>query len=486
MTRLDAQVFTSNSFIIGIADLRGDGRPDYHYHAHVLYGNTATPERIPVKGAAILLQGIGFEPGLTVAVGSINVPVLATGGSQMLVAAPPQSDGLQTITVTDPVSGAFSIMTNSLTFGAAATDTLALLQGKVNPPTPVGTQAVNPVTVQALASDGVTPVNGATIGWSTTSGATLSACSGATSCSVITDETGLASTWVTPAATGNASITASLAPVAYSPPQSVSAPLTATSTSLDLGVTTPYLWIASGASLTVPLTARVVDLGNPDAGATVTFRIAQGTGSLSASSAVTNSSGYASVNLTLTNFTTSFQISVCVNNGNPCQPIYGNAVALSVLNLQAVAGESQVVSGTAFQPLVVRVTDSSTPPNPVLGANVIFQSTVSRPLGDDSILLQSDPGATQTGMNVVLSVSQNTLQSDVNGLASFSPSAGSYSGPLEVVVQISAGTGAALEEVMEAYPGSTGMNSSPPATSSGERFVLPLTSPVFVPRIEFR
>jgi hypothetical protein len=486
LTRLDAQVFTSNSFVIGIADVRGDGRPDYHYHAHILYGNAVTPGRIPVKGAAILLEGIGFEPGLTVAVGSINVPVLATGGGQMLIAAPAQSDGLQNITISDPVSGAASIMTNSLTVGAAASDTLTLLQGKVNPPTPVGTQAVDPVTVQALASDGVTPVNGATIGWSTTNGATLSACSGATSCSVITDETGLASTWVTPGATGNATITAALAPAVYSPPQSVSAPLTATSTSLDLGVTTPYLWIASGASLSVPLTARVVDLGNPDAGATVTFRIAQGTGSLSAASAVTNSSGYASVNLTLTNFTTSFQISVCVANGNPCQPIYGNAVAASMLNLQAVAGESQVVSGTVFQPLEIRVIDSSTPPNPILGANVLFQSTVSRPLGDDSILLQSDPGAAQTGMNVVLSVTQITLQSDVNGLASFSPSTGSYSGPLEVVVQISAGTVAALQEVMEAYPGSSGMNSSPAVTGTGKRFVSPLTPPVFVPRIEFR
>ncbi len=68
LTRLDAQVFTSNSFVIGIADVRGDGRPDYHYHAHILYGNTVTPGRIPVKGAAILLEGIGFEPGLTVAV----------------------------------------------------------------------------------------------------------------------------------------------------------------------------------------------------------------------------------------------------------------------------------------------------------------------------------------------------------------------------------------------------------------------------------
>ena len=71
-------------------------------------------------------------------------------------------------------------------------------------------------------------------------------------------------------------------------------------------------------------------------------------------------------------------------------------------------------------------------------------------------------------------------------VAGFSPSTGSYSGPLEVVVQISAGTVATLQEVMEAYPGSSGMNSSPPVTGTGERFVSPLTPPVIVPRIEFR
>ncbi len=116
MSRLDAQVLSSNSFIIGIADLRGDGRPDYHYHAHVLYGDSAIPPRLPVSGGSITLQGTGFAPGLAVTVGSLSVPLLATNASQMLVAVPAQSDGPQTITVSDPVSGAFSIMTNGLTY----------------------------------------------------------------------------------------------------------------------------------------------------------------------------------------------------------------------------------------------------------------------------------------------------------------------------------------------------------------------------------
>jgi hypothetical protein len=461
MSRLDAQVLISNSFIIGIAHLRGDGRPDYHYHAHVLYGDSAIPPRLPVSGGATTLQGTGFAPGLAVTAGTLSVPLLATNASQMRVAVPAQSDGLQTITINDPVSGAFSIMTNVLTFGAASTDHLVLVLGS-NPPTPVGTQATNPVTVRVLASDGVTPVDGATVGWTTTNGATLSICGGASSCSQISDESGIASTRVTPAAAGNAVITATLAPGVYSPAQSVAATMTATSSSSDIGVTTPYLWIAQGASISAPLTARVVSLGAPQRGVTVNFMVAQGSGTLSAASAVTNSQGYASVTLTLTNFSSSVQLNACVAPGNnPCQNIYGNAVAAALLNLQAVAGADQVVAGTAFQPLMVRVTDSSTPPNAVLGASVLFQSTVLRPAGGNQTLAPADPIVTQTGTPVILSSSQNTIASDANGLASFVPSVGTFTGPLEIEIQVSAGTTAVLEDELESIPaGSSGNTSS--------------------------
>ena len=478
MSRLDAQVLNSNSFIIGISDLRGDGRPDYHYHAHVLYGDSASPPRVSVNGGAITLQGTGFAPGLAVTLGSINMPLLSTNGSQMLVAAPAQSDGPQTIAINDPVSGASSIMTNVLTFGASSTDQIVLLQG-ANPPTPVGTQATNPVIVRVLASDGVTPVDGATVGWTTTNGATLSTCGGASNCLAISDESGMASTWVTPAATGNAAITATLAPSVYSPAQSVAATMTATSSSSDIGVTTPYLWIAQGASVSVPLTARVVNLGAPQTGVTVNFAIAQGSGALSSASTVTNRNGYASVTLTLTNFTANVQLTACVAPGNnPCQTFYGNAVAAAMMNLQAVAGAGQVITGTAFQPLRVRVTDSSTPPNPVLGASVLFQSTVLRPLGNNLTLTPGDPTVTQTGMPVILSVSQSTAQSDANGLASFAPSVGSLTGPLEIEIQVSAGTTAVLRDELETFPAGSSGNTSPTSSQWHGSVPAPRGSPL--------
>ena len=418
----------------------------------MLYGDSVNPPRVPVTGGPVILQGTGFAPGLAVALGSASAPLLATNASQMLAAVPGQSDGPQTITISDPVSGAFSTMTGVLTFGAASTDSLVLLQG-VNPPTPVGTQAVNPVTVRVVASDGVTSVNGATVGWTATNGATLSACAGVSTCSAISDESGMASTWVTPAATGNAVITATLAPSVYSPAHSVGSTLSATSTALDIGLTTANIWIAQGASLSV------VSLGAPQTGKEVNFFIDQGSGSLSSTSAVTNSNGYASVHLTVTNFTVSMQLSACAAPGNnPCQNISVNAVSAAVMNLQSVAGAGQVVTGTAFQPLTVRVTDSSTPPNPVRGASVVFQSTLLRLTGNDLILTPGDPTVTPTSMPVFLSASQTAVQSGVNGFVSFVPSVGSLTAPLEIEIQVSAGTAAGLQDVMEMFPAISGRN----------------------------
>lgn len=454
MTRLDAQVYSSNSFIVGISDLRGDGRPDYTYHAHVLYGDSAIPARVPVTGGALTLQGIGFTPQIDLLVGNTAAPQMAANASQILISVPAQIDGAQTITITDPVSGAFSEMTDGVTFGAASTDQLLLVRS-ANPPIPVGTQSTNPVVVRVVASDGITPVNGATVAWTATNNATLSACGGQTACSAVSDQGGLASTFVTPTVAGNVTIAAELAPLVYNPAQTVVASLsTAQPSSVNIAVTKPYFYIAQGASVSVPLTAQVVNQnGAPISGATVDFFFAFGSGSLSAPSAVTNSYGYATVTLTLTNFTVNFQINACIApNNNPCQNIFGNAVAMSALNLQPVAGAGQVIAGSVFQPLTVRVVDSVTPPDSVLGASVLFQSAVLRPAGNNLEIVTGGDSNPQSGMPVILSSTQSIVQSDSNGLASITPTVGSFSGTLEVEVQISAGTTATLQDAMESFP----------------------------------
>jgi hypothetical protein len=457
LTRLDTQINTSATFVIGVSDLRGDGRPDYHYHANVLYADSVSPARVSDGGGAVTVLGTGFAPGLTATIGGVTATPLAIDTGQIILAAPPSSDGPQSITITNPASGASSTMTGVLTYGAEATDTLILLIG-LNPNTPVGTQATNPVTVRVLAADGVTPVSGATIAWSATNSVQLSACSGASACSVLTDQSGDAATWLVPALPGVSTITATLAPGTYSA-QSVNATLSAIEDASDIGVLTPYLWIAQGATVNIPLTARVLSSGAPVNNSGVNFTVMQGTGTLSAPSAQTNSTGYATATLSLTQIASLVQVSACVAPANaPCKTIYANAVPLSQLQLHPVSGAGQVTTNQTFQPVVVRVTDSSSPPNSVLAAPVSFQTTVWRPIGTPPAGGETNPGNPVTP--VILAASQSTITSDINGLASVAPASGGFSAPLEVDVGITAGTSASLNDSLEVLPASPLTNNS--------------------------
>jgi len=452
MTRLDAQVTASTNLLIGISDVRGDGRPDYLYHAYVLYADSVSPARLGVNGGAVAVQGTGFYPGLTATIGSAAVTQLAVSAGQMILAAPPKGDGPENITITDPASGGSTTMTSQLTYGAAASDTLILLSG-LNPSTPVGTQATYPMSVRVLASDGVTPVGGATIGWSASNGLQLSACGGGSLCSVTSDQNGDAATWLMPTAVGIATITATLAPGVYSPSQSVSATLNATESASDLGVFTPYLYIAQGATVSVPLTARVLSNGVPQSNLDVNFSVVKGSGVLSAASASTGASGYATITLTVTQLASLVQVSACVSPANaPCQTFYANPVPLPQQNLQPVSGAGQVSTGPAFQPVVVRVTDSSSPPNPVIAAGVGFQTTVLRPIGTTSSGGGGGTNPTNPVLPVILQVSDASATSDLNGLASLVPSPGGFGAPVEVDVTITAGTSAWLGYPLEVLP----------------------------------
>ena len=430
MSRLDAQFGLADTYRVGVADFRGDGRPDYFYHASLLYSDTVTPARLSLAGGVTTLNGTGFKPGLQVSAAGNNGSTLSASASQIQVAIPSGTqDGTATILVTDPASGAFSQMTGALTYGALATDRLLLLQG-AEPATPVGSAAANPIRVRAVAADGVTPVSGATIAWSATNGLHFSACSGAPSCSVLTDEAGESSSGVTPTATGTSTITIALAPASYSPPQSQQATVVGASTTLDLVAVIPTRWVGQGATLAVPLAVEALDLGVPQVNVAVNFAVTKGTASLSASSATTNSSGLATIHAQITNQGADVQVSACVApNNSPCQTFTMFSTPPSLWTLETVSGSSQVLPlGQAFQPLVMRVTDGSSVSNPVMGVNVAFQTTLAR--------------VPENSMPVVLGSSEAQAVSAQDGLASITPSAGSV-GPCDVFITVSAGSSSA-------------------------------------------
>ncbi len=453
-TVLNAQLLQPTSFRVGIADIRGDGRPDYRYHARLLYGDHITPTRASVAGGtALAIAGYGFQANTRVTIGNGNAQPLAASANQILVTASAQADGVQDMTLTDPPTLASSIMSGVVTFGAGPNDILRLTAG-ANPPTPVGGQAANPMRVQVVASDGITPVPGASVFFTASPAVAFSACSGGGSCTVLSDQSGQASTLVSVLSAGAITITAQLAPASYGSPQQVQTTLLGTESALDMSLLTPYTWIAQGATLNLTLTARVLSNGIPVKGRTVNYYLIKGSAKLNPPSSKTNSSGYASSVLQLSSVSADVQVSVCVEPGDvPCQTFYGTAVPASSLRLQAVAGDLQLITvGSAFQPITVQVTDTSTPPDPVLGASVVFQSLLGRTNNDTPIVSGGDTTITRNPMPIILGTSQAALVSNANGLATMQPSTEGFQGAIAILGTVTAGPASLPFQLQSLWP----------------------------------
>ena len=129
MTRLDGQVAASTNFLIGISDVRGDGRPDYRYHAYVLYADSVSPARIGVNGRAGRSTRNRLLTGLSSAIAGTAASPFAISAGQIMLGAPPHQHGVQDVVVTDPATGSSSVMTGVLTYGAAESDNIILLHG---------------------------------------------------------------------------------------------------------------------------------------------------------------------------------------------------------------------------------------------------------------------------------------------------------------------------------------------------------------------
>jgi hypothetical protein len=455
MTRLSVQVLSPGPLRIGVADLRGDGRPDFTYVGHVLYGDSATPTRLSVQGGTPLaIQGIGFKAGMTVSVGNTGTPVLAVYPNQILATAPSFTDGVQSITVTDPTGGAYSSLINVLTFGAAATDSMLISQS--NPAIPVGGVTPSPIRVTVNASDGVTPVDGATVQWSVNNNATLSLCRAST-CTELTDESGHAETRVTLGASGATTVTAQLAPAAY-PNIQVQTTLSSTTAAKSISLMPTKIWGTHAMSLNVPLTARVLtSVGTPVGGQTLNFTITAGTGTLSPPTVTTGNDGYGYSTLQVPSLSGEVGAVVCAATGGiPCPSLNVFQVSSTALHLQPVSGAQQAVTvGQSFTTLRIRVFDSSSPPNPVFGVPVAFTTTLMLPLGGPGT---GGPGSEPIGHNpqrVIVGSLRTVVTSDVDGYAAIIPSNGGGVQALDVDVSVDPGNGAALQFALQTLPAVT-------------------------------
>jgi hypothetical protein len=277
-------------------------------------------------------------------------------------------------------------------------------------------------------------VSGASVFYTSTPAVSYSACGGAGSCTLLTDDSGQASTRVTVLQAAVMNLSVLLAPASYKTPKSVQATLLGISSAMDVSMLSPFAWIAQGATVDVALTARLLTNGSPAAGIKLNYQVVKGSGTLSTASATADVNGIASSALHLAALAGDVQVSACVAPANkPCQIFSATSVPAAGTRLQAVAGSTQILPvGEHFQPLTVRVTDSATPAHPVLAANVTFQVVVSRPLPAPPPVSIGGIIVTRNPAPVIVSSSQISLLSDEAGQASLQPSAGAVQGAIVI------------------------------------------------------
>jgi hypothetical protein len=355
---------------IGIADVRGDGRPDYAYSGFLLYADTVTPPRIPAGGGPIVIQGMGFHSTDTVLVGGQPAVVTSISPNEITAIAPAAAMGVTgsvDVEVDDqPSFYAAAIVGSGVSYDSGTGDSITLLTAPANT-VPIGVPIA--FTVEALGSD-LTPAGGVAVVYTVTSGTAQLSC-GLPTCSLTATGDGRASLNIT-AVDGNLSIvTAALTNGA-----SLEAQFTG-GTPPVIAALTPSLSIAAGVTLSWTVQALVLNNGQPAAGQSVSWQ--SGTSGLTAQNttgAITTPSGLATRQLTVGPLAEGqvVTINACLNGTNQCVTYTAFGARSEYVSLNAVSGTSQSMSVelTPAQ-ITLRVLDMDG--NPMAGGSVaLYQS----------------------------------------------------------------------------------------------------------------
>ncbi len=214
MTQVHGYAKTADRTLrMAVADQYGADRPDFTYTARLLYAASVSPNVIGMGGGTITITGTGFRQGNQVNVNGVGAQIVSCTANQIVATAPSYTAAnahlgrAVTVTVVDPSTLGSTAINSALMY----TNSADLLQ-KISAPTAMltGSTAASPFAVRVLASDGVTPVAGATVQFSVVSGsATLGLCgTGVASCWGTTDSSGQVSTSVISLAAGTITLSA--------------------------------------------------------------------------------------------------------------------------------------------------------------------------------------------------------------------------------------------------------------------------------------
>lgn len=412
VTSLTTQSTQPVQLRMAIADERGDGRPDYNYQARVLYADSISPSNIGASGGVVSITGMGFRPGNTVTVDGIAATVSSWTANTITATVPSLHDlGSNTslladVAVNDLVTGGIAIMPQSLTYGPPV-PTLNLVAA------PSGTVAVGqtasiPFTVQALAADGVTPIAGQMITFTASVGAVTFGACGASTCTIATNASGVASTTVTPLSPGSVTLSATGAAGTISASFAAANEIrTATGSNL-------VEYIAAGSVITWTPQVNLTDNLAPTAGVAVGWTPIAGHISVSPNQSAADAQGAAQTQATAGPLVAGAQATV---TGCAWTTICATFTALGVdaanLRLAVVSGAGQSVAANGtLAPIVLQVTDADS--HPVAGATVQIHQTID-------VWQPACPDRGRCPIAPVYDSSDVSSTSDANGLVTIAP-----------------------------------------------------------------
>ena len=361
------QVSASGDDIVrlGIADERGDGRPDYAYQGWVLYADTVQPQRLPASGGPIVIHGMGFRPADTVQVGGQQAMVTSISPNEITAIAPPAATGVTgsvDVEVDDlPIYDAAAILSGGVSYDSGNGDALTLVTAPMST-VPIGVPV--PFSVIALGPN-LTPAGGVSVIYTVVSGTATLGC-GQSSCTITATGDGRATMNVTATGRTWSIVTASLTNGSGALKAEFCGGTPPTLSSLS-----PMLSLAAGATVTWTAQALVLNNGAPASGQTVAWQ-ATGSGiTLQSGAVTTNSSGIAAKALTVGALTEGQTATskACLNGTGQCITYTAFGARPEYATLEAVSGSSQSISlqGTASQ-VVLRVLDMDG--NPMAGGTV--------------------------------------------------------------------------------------------------------------------
>jgi hypothetical protein len=366
LTTLPVLTVVDSEVRIGLADARGDGRPDYAYRGRILYLDSVTPARLPAAGGTIVIHGMGFRPSAQVSVAG-NPAQVTSITPETIIAVAPASGGVTgdvVLRVQDPQTLSVAAIGAGFGYDALGNDAISIVTAPAGS-VPIGVP--QPFTVRVLDTNSQLPVAGVTVTWMLTGGTAALGCGGGT-CTAVTRGDGTATLSVTATAGVLAQITATLVNG-----NSVVAEFTGMAAPA-IAALTPSLYLTMGATAQWPVQAIVLNSsGAPVSGQSVAWSAGGAGVSLSAAQTVSGVGGVALNQLTVGPFSSSLAVTAtgCLMNSSSCATFTVIPMHPETAVLAAWSGTVQYIARSeSFVPVTLLVMDAFG--HPLAGAAVTF------------------------------------------------------------------------------------------------------------------